>query len=73
VQVGQQGQYVYVVGPDNKANLVTVKIKYSDGTTSVIEGNLKPGEQIVVDGHMQLMPGAPVEIQPSAPAQTSTP
>lgn len=73
VQVGQQGQYVYVVGPDNKANLVTVKIKYSDGTTSVIEGNLKPGEQIVVDGHMQLMPGAPVEIQPSAPTQTSTP
>jgi len=73
VQVGQQGQYVYVVGPDNKANLVTVKIKYSDGTTSVIEGNLKQGEQIVVDGHMQLMPGAPVEIQPSAPAQTSTP
>lgn len=75
VQVGQQGQYVYVVGPDKKANLVIVKVKYSDGNTSVIDGNLKPGDQIVVDGHMQLMPGSSVEIQPGtlAPAQTDAP
>lgn len=70
VQVGQQGQYVYVVGPDNKANLVVVKVKYSDGNTSVIEGNLKPGEQVVVDGHMQLMPGSAVDIQSGAPSET---
>ncbi|HNB22224.1 MAG TPA: efflux RND transporter periplasmic adaptor subunit [Candidatus Melainabacteria bacterium] len=73
VQVGQQGQYVYVVGPDNKANLVVVKVKYSDGNTSVIEGNVKTGERIVVDGHMQLMPGSSVEVQPSPRPESNTP
>lgn len=65
VQVGQLGQYVYVVGADNKAKLVLVKTKYRAGDTSVIEGDVKSGEQVVVDGHMQLLPDAPVEIQPS--------
>ncbi|MBX9951285.1 MAG: efflux RND transporter periplasmic adaptor subunit [Candidatus Obscuribacterales bacterium] len=73
VQVGQQGQYVYVVGNDRRANLVVVKVKYSDGSTSVIEGNVKPGDQIVVDGHMQLMPGAEVEIQPSVQSESGKP
>jgi len=73
VQVGQQGQYVYVVGPDNRANLVVVKVKYSDGRTSVIEGEVKQGDQVVVDGHMQLMPGSTVEIQPSAETESGNP
>lgn len=73
VQVGQQGQYVYVVGPDNRANLVVVKVKYSDGRTSVIEGEVKQGDQVVVDGHMQLMPGSTVEIQPSAQTESGKP
>lgn len=66
VQVGQVGQYVYVVGADNKAKLVVVKSKYTTADNSVIEGDLKPGDQIVIDGHMQLTPDAPVDIQPSA-------
>lgn len=65
VQVGQMGQYVYVVGADNKAKLVIVKTKYRAGDTYVIEGDVKPGDQVVVDGHMQLLPDAPVEIQPA--------
>lgn len=65
VQVGQLGQYVYVVGADNKAKLVIVKTKYRAGDTYVIEGDVKPGDQVVVDGHMQLLPDAPVEIQPA--------
>jgi multidrug efflux system membrane fusion protein len=59
------GQYVYVIGADNKAKLVVVKSKYNTAENSVIEGDLKPGEQVVIDGHMQLMPEAPVDIQPS--------
>ena len=65
VQVGQLGQYVYTVGADNKAKLVLVKTKYRAGETTVIEGDLKPGDQVVVDGHMQLLPDTPVEIQPA--------
>lgn len=65
IQVGQVGQYVYVIGADNKAKLVVVKSKYNTAENSVIEGDLKPGDQVVIDGHMQLMPEAPVDIQPS--------
>lgn len=65
VQVGQVGQYVYVVGADNKAKLVVVKSKYNTQDSSVVEGDIKAGDQVVIDGHMQLMPDAPVDIQPS--------
>jgi multidrug efflux system membrane fusion protein len=72
VQVGQMGQYVYVVGADNKAKLVIVKTKYRAGDTYVIEGDVKPGDQVVVDGHMQLLPDAPVEIQPAVKSPSNT-
>ncbi len=71
VQVGQLGQYVYSVGADNKARLVLVKTKYREGDITVVEGDLKPGEQVVVDGHMQLLPDAPVEVQPSAKSESN--
>lgn len=64
VQVGQLGRYVYIVGSDNKAKLVLVKVTYTAGDNCVIEGGIKTGDQIVIDGHMQLMPDAPVEVQP---------
>ena len=62
VQTGQQGQFVFVI-KDNAAELrpVTAGIKYEDLT--VIEKGLAPGEQVVTDGQMRLMPGAKVEIK----------
>lgn len=64
VQTGQQGQFVFVI-KDNVAELSPVKagIKYKDLT--VIEEGLAPGEQVVTDGQMRLMPGAKVEIRES--------
>jgi len=63
VQVGQVGQYVYVVGKDNTAKLAVVKTKYTTADNSVIEGDIKPGDRIVIDGHMQLLPDVPVDVQ----------
>lgn len=63
IQVGQLGQYVYVVGEDSKAHLEVIKTTYTFGDMCVVEGNLKPGDRVVIDGHMQLMPNAPVEVQ----------
>ncbi len=61
VQTGQQGQFVFVV-KDGSAELrpVSVGITYED--IVVIESGLVPGEQVVTDGQMRLMPGAKVEI-----------
>jgi multidrug efflux system membrane fusion protein len=58
VQVGQQGGYVYVIGPDNKAELRTIRPGPSaDGFTAITEG-IAAGERVVIDGQMNLYPGA---------------
>ncbi len=70
VQTGQQGQYLFVVKPDNTADLRPVKAGVTFNGMTVIEQGLKPGEQVVIDGQMRLMPGAPVLIrQPGKPEQ----
>lgn len=67
VGVDQGQRYVFVVGADNKAEYRTVKLgPISDGLRVVREG-LKPGEQIVVNGLMQVHPGVAVDPQPAAP------
>lgn len=58
VQVGQQGSYVYVIGPDDRADLRTVQRGPSaNGFTAVIEG-VASGDRVVIDGQMNLYPGA---------------
>jgi multidrug efflux system membrane fusion protein len=58
VQIGQQGSYVYVIGPDNKAELRTIRPGPSaDGFTAITEG-IAAGERVVIDGQMNLYPGA---------------
>ncbi len=62
VQTGINGQYVYVLTPDNKADMRPVKIgRILDGET-VIEDGLKAGETVITDGHILLTPGASVEV-----------
>ncbi|MGH9431632.1 MAG: efflux RND transporter periplasmic adaptor subunit [Terriglobia bacterium] len=63
IQTGQQGQYVYVVGADHKAQLrpVTVGSVYKDKT--VIAKGLAPGETVVTDGQLTLYPGATVIVK----------
>jgi multidrug efflux system membrane fusion protein len=58
VQIGQQGSYVYVIGADMKAELRTVRRGPSfDGYTAIPDG-VSAGERVVIDGHMNLYPGA---------------
>jgi multidrug efflux system membrane fusion protein len=58
VQIGQQGSYVYVIGADNKAELRTIHRGPSfDGYTAVGDG-VAAGERVVIDGHINLYPGA---------------
>jgi len=61
VQTGQQGQFVFVV-KEGSAELrpVSVGITYED--IVVVKSGVVPGEQVVTDGQMRLMPGAKVEI-----------
>lgn len=60
VQQGQNGTYVYVVKPDQTADLRTVHVaQISDGQALVDQG-LRPGEVVVVDGQYRLKEGSRV-------------
>lgn len=61
VQQGQTGTYVYVVKPDQTAELRSVHVaQISDGQALVDQG-LKPGEVVVVDGQYRLKEGSHVK------------
>lgn len=63
VETGQEGQYVYVVAP----NLTVQMRKVESGDTAdgrtIIERGLRPGERVVTDGQLRLVPGARVRIK----------
>ena len=62
VQTGQQGQFVFVIKADT-AELRPVNAGITHEDMTVIEKGLAPGEQVVTDGQMLLIPGAKVEIK----------
>jgi multidrug efflux system membrane fusion protein len=63
VQTGQNGEYIYVVKPDQtvEARPVTIGITYQDET--VVQKGLKAGETVVTDGQLRLAPGVKVAIK----------
>jgi multidrug efflux system membrane fusion protein len=63
VQVGQKGQYVYVVKPDNGVEMRPVNVFQTVGTDSIIQSGLTPGETVVMDGQLRLTPKSKVEIK----------
>lgn len=63
IQTGQQGSYVFVVQQGMKVERRSVVVGESlDGQTIVASG-LKPGETVVTDGQLRLMPNSKVTIK----------
>lgn len=63
VQTGQKGPYVFLVGPENIAEMRLVRLGRSLGQESVVEEGLQEGDKVVTDGQIRLVPGARVEIK----------
>ena len=63
VQTGQQGSFVFVVQPSMKAEIRPVVIGESIDNQTVVTSGLKPGETVVTDGQLRLIPGATVTIK----------
>jgi len=62
VQTGQQGQYVFVLKPDQTVDYRPVSVdRTMDGQTVVAQG-LQPGDKVVTDGQLRLFQGATVKI-----------
>ena len=62
LQTGQRGPYLFVV-KDGVASVVQVKIARTLGKETVLESGLEGGEQVVTDGHLQLVNGSKVVIR----------
>ncbi len=62
VQAGQQGQFIYVVGPDNRVAMRVVTAGRAFGKKMVIEKGVAPGDTVVIDGQLRLFPGAQVQL-----------
>ncbi|MDX8385366.1 MAG: efflux RND transporter periplasmic adaptor subunit [Gallionella sp.] len=60
VQGGAQGQYVMVVGPENKVMPNPVTTGSMVGDDFIIESGLKGGEQVIVNGLQKARPGTVV-------------
>lgn len=63
VQVGQEGPYVFVVKPDLTVEYRKVMVGRSLSGETVVARGLRPGEKVVTDGYLRLVPGAKVEIK----------
>lgn len=62
VQSGREENYLYVAGADGKASYRKVNILFESGDISVVEGELKAGEQVIIDGIVRLAPDVPVKV-----------
>lgn len=67
VQVGQQGQFVYVVRGDKSVEPRVVSVGRTLESSVIITKGIAAGETVVTDGQMMLFPGAHVKVV-SAPA-----
>jgi multidrug efflux system membrane fusion protein len=62
----QQGSYVYVVKANNTVEQRTVVPTRTIADDTVVEKGVRPGETIVTDGQINLIPGAAVDAKNSA-------
>lgn len=63
ITAGQQGAFVYVVQADGSVAARSVVSSRSVEGLAVIDKGLEPGETVVTDGQVRLVPGAKVQIK----------
>jgi multidrug efflux system membrane fusion protein len=63
IQSGQSGAYAFVVKQDSTAEMRPVIVARNTNGEAVIEKGLAPGETVVTDGQLSLIPGAKVSVK----------
>ncbi|MCL5287683.1 MAG: efflux RND transporter periplasmic adaptor subunit [Acidobacteria bacterium] len=63
VLTGQAGQFVFVVKSDSTAEMRPVTVSRTTDGLAVIEKGLQPGETVVIDGQVSLVPNAKVSVK----------
>ncbi|HEY3777459.1 MAG TPA: efflux RND transporter periplasmic adaptor subunit [Rhizomicrobium sp.] len=73
VNVGPDNRYVFVVDGRNVASMRPVRLVYDDGVNDVIEGNVRSGERVVVEGQLRVIPGKAVQVMGTIKTRTAAP
>ncbi len=63
VQTGPDGQFVFVVKPDESVEVRPVTIARTDGETAIVASGVQKGERVVTQGQLRLAPGAKVTVR----------
>src|ERR1700676_5310770 len=63
----QQGDYVFTVGADNKAEQHRIQLGQSTSTMAAVISGLKLGDKVIVEGLQRVRPGQPVSPGPASP------
>jgi membrane fusion protein, multidrug efflux system len=61
-QISQKGPFVYVVKPDQTAELRLVTLGQRQGGNVVVTNGLAAGENVVLTGHLTVVPGLKVKV-----------
>lgn len=68
IQSGQQGQFAFVVKPDQTVETRFVTVGQTVDNQIVVQSGISPGETVVTDGQLRLFPGAHIRVVPAAKA-----
>ena len=63
IQVGPDGQQVFVVQPDKRVEMRPVIVARTSEGEAIVTKGVSPGEQVVTEGQFLLSPGARVDIK----------
>jgi len=69
VMAGQDGNYVFVIGRADTAEVRNVSVGREVGTMTTIANGLTPGERVVVDGQSRLASGSKVSVKQAGAPQ----
>jgi multidrug efflux system membrane fusion protein len=67
-QDSAKGSFVYVVKDDSTAELRPVKLGQRQGEMVVVEQGVQPGEHVILNGQIGVMPGGKVRVVPATSA-----
>ena len=72
VQTGPEGPYVYRVKPDQTVELRPVVVARVAGNDTVIKEGVEPGDTVVTDGHLRLIPGSRISVRGAETAKPTS-
>ena len=72
VQAGPEGQYIFVVKSDQTVEMRPVTVARTAGKETVLKEGVRPGETIVIDGQLRLIPGSKVTVKTPAPQKADS-